>query len=172
VKPLTARELLIWLALVVGFFAYLRWDARRDGRLAEKLAQNAQHVTALQDSLKVARATFTVDTVRTFKRITNTVTQLDTLIQSDTLRLTDTVKVTVEVVREAVETLNACRQTVLDCGRLRALEQRRGDSLQARVDLQDKQKPKLLDRCGLSVGYGSTAKGLGPAVLVGCRVAP
>jgi hypothetical protein len=36
VKPLTARELLIWLTLVVGFFAYTRWDAKRDGKLKEQ----------------------------------------------------------------------------------------------------------------------------------------
>ncbi len=171
-KPMTGRELLLILVGVAGIFGYLRWDAKRDGRREADLSANAQHVHILEDSLKVARAQFTVDTVKVFRRITQTDSVFREIVKADTLRLTDTVKVTVEVVREAVATLNACRVTVRECGELRAKEQARGDSLAHRVTILEGMKPSLLSRCGLSVGYGASDKGAGPAVLMGCRVAP
>lgn len=166
-----AKLFKVLVALAIALAGYTLYQ-RHVGALNAELAQNKVHVAALDSALKVERGKFTVDTVRTFRRVTNTVTVLDTLVRSDTLRLTDTVKVTVEVVREAVTTLNACRETVRTCGELRALEQRRGDSLQARVRLFEKTRPSLLSRCGVSLGYGATDKGLGPAVVVGCRVLP
>ena len=169
---MTPREgLAAVLAVVIGLWWYTV-SQRRQGALAAELRQNAVHIAVLDSALKLERAKFRADTVTVFRRVTSTVTRLDTLVQSDTLRLTDTVKVTVEVVREAVETLNACRATIRECGALRAREQARGDSLDARVKLLEKARPSIFSRCGLSVGYGATDKGFGPAVVAGCKIAP
>ena len=154
---MTAREALIALLAAIALLGYWRWDAKRDGGRELILAQNAQHIATLDSSLKVERAKFRVDTVKTFKRITETVDVLVHSVRSDTLRLTDTVKVTVEVVREAVATLNACRETVLSCGLLRAREQQRGDSLATRVVLMERQRPSAFGntlRAGLYLAAG------------------
>lgn len=158
------------LVVVLGWWAFA--SAAERGALREKLAQNALHIAALDSSLTVERGKFQRDTVKVFRRIDHTDSVFAEVVKSDTLRLTDTVKVTVEVVREAVATLNACKETVKTCGELRALEQQRADSLAARVKLMEAARPSILSRCGLSAGYGATDKGVGPAVLVGCRLFP
>jgi septal ring factor EnvC (AmiA/AmiB activator) len=145
---------------------------REIGALQVTLADDVRvlaKATKRSDSLETA---FRVDTLKLFKRITNTVTQLDTLVRSDTLKLTDTVKVTVEVVREAQETILACRATVVTCGELNESRRQQIDALEAETRKLKALKPSLLSRCGLSAGYGATDKGFGPAVLVGCRIAP
>lgn len=138
----TTTGVLIVLVLIVSLWAYSA-HLKSVGALNERLAQNAAHVRTLDSALKVERAKFSVDTVKVFRRITRIDTLLTEVVKSDTLKLTDTVKVTVEVVREAVATLNACRETVRTCGELRALEQRRADSLQSRVWLMEKQRPSV-----------------------------
>ncbi len=142
-KPMTAREALLILLAVVGFYAFSRWDAKRDGKRELILAQNAQHIAQLDSSLKVERAKFRADTVTLFRRINRVDTLLSTRIDTAVFYARDTVTLTVEVVREAVATLNACRETVRSCGELRAKEQARGDSLNVRVKLLEKSRPSL-----------------------------
>jgi hypothetical protein len=108
------------------------------------------------DSLERA---FRVDTVRLFRRITNTLTVLDTVVLSDTLRLSDTVKVTVEVIRDAQETIRACQATVLTCSQLNEARQRQIDALGAENRAIKAQVPSrasglLKDAGKVLLGYG------------------
>lgn len=160
-KPLLLREVLTGLVLVVGFFLYVRWDAKRDGEVSLKLAQNESHVAVLDSALKVERGKFSVDTVKVFRRMTKVDSIFNEIVKSDTLRLTDTVQVTVEVIRESVATLNACRETVRSCGELRALEQRRGDSLNVRVGLLEKERPSMFGNLARAALYLSAGIGIG-----------
>lgn len=160
---LTVRDAVgLWLTVLVAVVGIVWFSAsqRAQGRLQEQLARNAVHIATLDSSLKVERATFRADTVRVFTRITRVDSVFREILLTDTLLLTDTVKVTVEVVREAVATLNACRDTVRSCGELRAREQARGDSLAVRVRLLERARPSRVGNVLRSVRDGALGYGL------------
>lgn len=144
------------LAILLALFGEQRCAAKREGVLAEKLAQNAVHIASQDSALKIQRGALQRDTVRLFRQVDHTITRLDTLVKSDTLYLTDTVKVTVEVVREAQATILACRETVSECGRVAAAEKSRGDSLSARLRLVEAQRPS---KFGSVLKYAGVAFG-------------
>lgn len=171
-----------WLALAFivglilfgfGYTASVKSKAVMQYAIADDVRVLAK-ATARADSIEKA---FRVDTLKLFKRITHTDSIFAEVVKSDTLRLTDTVKVTVEVVREAVATLNACRETVRSCGQLNEQRKAQIDALTVTVAKMKALRPSLLSRCGISAGYGATASNDGRvshgiAALAGCKVFP
>lgn len=135
---------LVALAVVaIGFGGFISYE-RALGRAEEAGKVSAHRADSLAKELVGARAKLQVDTVRLFKRVSRTDTLLNEIVRSDTLRLTDTVKVTVEVVREAVATLNACRETVRTCGEVSRMEKARADALAEQVAALKKLQPSTL----------------------------
>jgi len=208
----------LWAVLIaVVFLAYVQFDARRDGKLAERLVvadsiHKADSVKAADAERAALRAVAVADSLRNdakrraavdAKRHAETDSALaasgrereaalrvaaDSGATADALRdrivrlaqssVADSVSFarerdahqrTVAVLWEVIRADSAAireglRATNAAIARAVAAERQR--------DILSKQKPRLLDRCGLSVGYGATEKGIGPAVLVGCKVAP
>ena len=174
----TAKLYLIGAALVALLIGYAGWrrEVRQDAVREMVLAQSEAKVKAISKSLDSARALYRVDTLRVNRQITRTDTLLRRLIDTAVIHHRDTVWVTREVLVAADSTIRACAVTLAACGRLRALEQERGDSLASQVRLLKAARPSILTRCGISAGYGVVladgAARMGPAILGGCRLFP
>ena len=214
---MTAREALIALLAAIAFLGYWRWDAKRDGKIAQQvvvadsvhradsvkqvvLASSAASAKQEADSLRrLAR----LEVARETRRHAQTDSQLSTsseeraaalravadsgatldALRARILRLTesgvaDSVAVAAERTAHDLTVRALLRTIATDSTALqRHVEALNGAVARATAaenlnTLYKRQRPSLLSRCGLSAGYGATDKGLGPAVLLGCKIAP
>lgn len=120
-------------ALALALFGLLSFQHRHDSKLKDRIAVREQQIAVLTkhgDSLAVL-----LDSLSAHADTLYETRWLPSKLRIDTLA--DTVKVPVEVVREVVrdadETIQACRVTVSECTKLAQTEKARADSLTEQV---------------------------------------
>lgn len=168
--------------LVAAVLGYL-WFRDHDRQVAERALWRVKDssLTARIDSAeKVAaklKADFRVDTIRLRVQLT----RWDT-VRAGIDTLSDTVRVPVEVVRyiekAADSVILACRDGLSTCQRLAAIERKRADLLDERINLLQEKMPDWFQRrASVTVGYGAVrlrdgSVHVGPAVTAGLRIWP
>jgi hypothetical protein len=172
-KQVPATAYLYGLLGVALIGAYQGWayHQREIGRREVELAQSASELRAAKMRADSLEKVYRVDTLRLtkIKRVTDSLTVTVEQWKTDTLKV-------VEYVAKADTAIKACVQALGTCEARVGAERAGRLAAEKQTAILKAQMPGNLARCGVSVGAGAVWSGgrvaAGPAVTVGCKIAP